>query len=405
MTHSESVGMDFTAERAKVKSSATLGIMDQVRKLQRAGEDVIDLSAGEPDFVTPEHIRAYAKQALDEGYTFYSDTSGLMELRETIAEKVKRDNGIEASPKSEIVVTVGGKEAVYSAMMATVNPGDEVIVPDPYWVSYVPCIELCGGHPVYLPLEESESFRISASQVEKILTARTKMLILNSPNNPTGSVAARSDLDALADLAKHKHFLVLSDELYEKILFDGERHYSIASFAGMKDFSIVVNGFSKATAMTGWRLGYLITSKSIAARVVAIHSHLVTSACTFAQRAAALALRDERTDKSIKEMVSEYQLRRDMVMRELRKIDGISCYPPKGTFYAFPNVSVFALKSQGLASELLSKAKVAVVPGDAFGIRNERFIRLSFATAREKLKTALERIQEIMPAFQRSRGS
>ena len=216
-----------------------------------------------------------------------------------------------ADPKSEIVVTVGGKEAIYSAMMAIVNPGDEVIVPDPYWVSYVPCIELCGGHPVYLPLEESEGFRISASQVEKVITARTKMLILNSPNNPTGSVAARPEVDALADLAKQKHFLVLSDELYEKILFDGERHYSIASFAGMKDLSIVVNGFSKATAMTGWRLGYLIASKSIAARVVAIHSHLVTSACTFAQRAAALALRDERTDKSIKEMVSEYQLRRD----------------------------------------------------------------------------------------------
>jgi len=405
MTHSESVAMDFIAERAKVKPSATLGIMDQVKKLQRAGEDVISLSAGEPDFVTPEHIRAYAKQALDEGYTFYSDTPGLMELREAIAEKLQRDNNIEADPKSEIVVTVGAKEAIYSAMMATVNPGDEVIVPDPYWVSYVPCIELCGGHPVYLPLEESEGFRISASQVEKVLTARTKMLILNSPNNPTGSVAARSDIDALADLAKQKHFLVLSDEVYEKILFDGERHYSIASFAGMRDLSIVVNGFSKATAMTGWRLGYLTAPKSIATRVTAIHSHLVTGACTFAQRAAALALRDERTDKSIKEMVSEYQLRRDMVMRELRKIDGISCCSPRGTFYAFPNVSAYTLNSQELASELLNKAKVAVVPGDAFGIRNKRFIRLSFAAAREKLKIALERIQEIMSALQRRKGS
>ena len=319
MTYRESVAMNLIAERAKIKSSATLGIMDQVKKLQRAGEDVISLSAGEPDFITPEHIRDYAKQALDQGYTFYSDTPGLMELREAIAEKLQRDNNIVADPKSEIVVTVGGKEAIYSAMMATVNPGDDVIVPDPHWVSYVPCIELCGGHPVYLPLNESEGFRISASQVEKVVTARTKMLILNSPNNPTGSVAARSDIDALADLAKRKHFLVLSDELYEKILFDGARHYSIASFAGMKDLSIVVNGFSKATAMTGWRLGYLTAPKSIAARVVAIHSHLVTGACTFAQRAAALALRDERTDKSIKEMVSEYQLRRDMVMGELKK--------------------------------------------------------------------------------------
>ena len=231
------------------------------------------------------------------------------------------------------------------------------------------------------------------------------MLILNSPNNPTGSVAGRSDIDALADLAKQKHFLVLSDELYERILFDGERHYSIASFAGMKDLSIVINGFSKATAMTGWRLGYLTAPKSITTRVIAIHSHLVTGACTFAQRAAALALRDERTDKSIKEMVSEYQLRRDIVMEELRKIDGVSCCSPKGTFYAFPNVSMYAMNSQELASELLTKGKVAVVPGEAFGIRNRSFIRLSFATAREKLKIALERMQEIMPTLQRGKGS
>ena len=212
--------MNFIAERAKVNPSATVGIMDQVKKLQRAGEDVISMSAGEPDFVTPEHIRAYAKQALDERYTFYSDTPGLMELREAIAEKLQRDNDIEADPEDEIVVTVGGKEAIYSAMMATINPGDDVIVPDPYWVSYVPCIELCGGHPVYLPLKESEGFRISASQVERVLTTRTKMLILNSPNNPTGSVAAKSDIGALADLAKQKRLLVLSDELYERILFE-----------------------------------------------------------------------------------------------------------------------------------------------------------------------------------------
>jgi aminotransferase len=404
MIHRESEGMNFIAERAKIHSSATVGIMDQVKKLRRAGEDVISLSAGEPDFVTPEHIRDYAKQALDQGYTFYSDTPGLIELREAIADKLRRDNDIEANPEGEILVTVGGKEAIYCAMMATINPGDEVIVPDPYWVSYVPCLELCGGRPVYLPLDESAGFRISASQVEKAVTTRTKMLILNSPNNPTGSVVTRADLDALADLAKRKHFLVLSDELYEKILFDGERHYSIASFAGMKDLSISVNGFSKATAMPGWRLGYLAAPKSITARVATIHSHLVTGACTFAQRAAALALRDERTEKSIKEMVSEYQLRRDIVMDALKQIDGISCCSPKGTFYAFPNMSAYEMKSQELASELLNKAKVAVVPGAAFGVRNESFIRLSFATAKEKLKTALDRMQEIMPTFQKRKG-
>ena len=249
--------MSFIAERAQIGTSPTVQISDRAKELKRAGEDIISLSAGEPDFLTPEYIRAYAKQALDEGYTYYPEVPGLLELREAIAEKLKRDNGIDASPKDEIIVTVGGKEAIFLAMMATVNPGDEVIVTDPAWVSYVPLIQLAEGKPVYLPLSESDGFRISAEALERIVSSRTKMLIINSPNNPTGSVLSKPDLETIADLAIHKRFLVLSDELYEKIIFDGEKHYSIASFPGMKDLGITVNGFSKSLAMTGWRLGYM----------------------------------------------------------------------------------------------------------------------------------------------------
>jgi aminotransferase len=386
--------MSFIADRCGVKPSATMQILDRVKALKRAGEDVISLSVGEPDFATPEHIREYAKQALDEGYTFYPDAAGLWELREAIADKLERDNNIDANPASEIIVTVGAKEAIFAAMMATISPGDEVIVADPCWVSYVPCIELAGGKPAYLPLHESEGFRVSPDRLERIVNRKTKMLIVNSPNNPIGSVMSKSDLGAVAELAKRRKFLVLSDEIYEKIVFDGERHLSIASFPGMEEFSVTVNGFSKSMAMTGWRLGYLVAPSSIAKCVTAIHGHLVTGACSFAQRAAALALRDERTDKTVRDMIEEYQVRRDIVVRELAKVNGISCFSPKGTFYAFPNIASIGLKSQELAMKLLDRSKVAVVPGDAFGKCGEGFIRLSFATSRDRLKIALERIRD-----------
>ena len=331
--------MDFLAKKTDIAGSATIQLLDRVKELKRAGHEVISLSAGEPDFVTPEHIRTYAKRALDEGYTFYSDSAGLIELREAIAEKLRRDNGIEADSKNGVVVTVGGKEAIYAAMMATIDLGDEVIVPDPCWVSYVPCILLAGGKPVYLPTDLSSNFRISAERLEETITRRTKMLVINTPNNPTGSVIHRDELEAIADLAKRKEFLVLSDELYEKIIFDSTEHVSIGSLPGMEDFTVTVNGFSKAYAMTGWRLGYLAAPPPIAERVVTIHGHMVTGACTFAQRAIALAMRDDLTEKTVDEMVAEYSKRRDLVVDELGKITGVNCTKPQGTFYAFPNIS------------------------------------------------------------------
>jgi aspartate/methionine/tyrosine aminotransferase len=388
--------MDFLAKKTAIPGSATIQLLDRVKELRRAGQDVISLSAGEPDFVTPEHIRMYAKRALDEGYTFYPDSAGLIELRDAIAEKLRCDNGIEADPSRGIVVTVGGKEAIYAVMMATIEPGDEVIVSDPCWVSYVPCILLAGGRPVYLPADISNGFGISAELLERAISKRTKMLIINTPNNPTGGVINRNDLEGIADLAKHKEFLVLSDELYEKIIFESKEHVSIASLPGMEDFTLTVNGFSKAYAMTGWRLGYLAAPPGIAERVVAIHGHMVTGACTFAQRATALAMRDPLTEKALEEMVAEYSRRRDLVVDELKEIAGIECTKPEGTFYAFPDISRYGLHSAEFALKLLDGAKIAVVPGDSFGSRGEGHIRLSFATSRDNLATAFNRMRHVM---------
>ena len=382
--------MDFLAKKTAIPESPTIQLLDRVRELKRTGQEIISLSAGEPDFVTPQHIREYAKNALDEGYTFYSESAGLFELRTAIADKLQRENGIQADPSKAIVVTVGGKEAIYAAMMATIDPGDEVIVPDPCWVTYVPCILLAGGKPVYLPTDAPHGF----GQLEDAITSRTKMLIINTPNNPTGAVIHREELETVADLAMRRKFLVLSDELYEKIVFDSNKHVSIGSLPGMEEFTITVNGFSKAYAMTGWRLGYLVATPRIAERVVAIHGHLVTNACTFAQKAVALAMRDEFTEKSVEEMVAEYSKRRDLVMAELQKIPGIRCARPQGTFYAFPDVSQYGLSSADFALRMLNEAKVAVVAGDSFGRRGEGHIRLSFATSRDNIAAAFNSMRQ-----------
>ena len=382
--------MDFLAKKTAIPESHTIQLLDRVRELKRTGQEIISLSAGEPDFVTPQHIRAYAKNALDEGYTFYSESAGLFELRTAIADKLQRENGIQADPSKAIVVTVGGKEAIYAAMMATIDPGDEVIVPDPCWVTYVPCILLAGGKPVYLPTDAPHGF----GRLEDAITSRTKMLIINTPNNPTGAVIHREELETVADLAMRRKFLVLSDELYEKIVFDSNKHVSIGSLPGMEEFTITVNGFSKAYAMTGWRLGYLVATPRIAERVVAIHGHLVTNACTFAQKAVALAMRDEFTEKSVEEMVAEYSKRRDLVMAELQKIPGIRCARPQGTFYAFPDVSQYGLSSADFALRMLNEAKVAVVAGDSFGRRGEGHIRLSFATSRDNIAAAFNSMRQ-----------
>ena len=382
------------ASRTEVPGSPTVGMISRVKAMRRSGVDVISLGAGEPGFVTPEHIREFAKKALDEGHTFYSDSAGLVELRTAIAEKTKRDNRFDVDPNSEVLVTVGGKEAVFDAMMASLDPGDEVILTDPCWVSYEPCVTFAGGVPVKIPLLEENEFKMDTEKLKKSVTSKTKLIVVNSPNNPTGGVMEKSDLEAVAEIAIEKDLAVLSDELYEYLVYDGVKHTSVASLPGMKDRTITVNGFSKAFAMTGWRLGYMIADKQIISRVKVIHEHSVTGPATFVQRAAALALHDERSWKFVNEMRLEYEKRRNVVVEELARITGFSCTKPRGAFYAFPNVSQLGKTSVEMSDLLLERARVATIPGVGFGEGGEGHIRLTFANPEDESREALRRIKE-----------
>jgi aminotransferase len=391
--------MRSIADRAKIPRSATVGIENKAAEMKRSGVHVISLAAGQPDFVTPEHIREYAKKALDEGYTFYPPSPGLPELREAISRKLAEKNSIEADPKSEIIVTVGGKQGVFSTILTLINPGDEVIMADPSWVTYDPCVRLAGGRIVPVPVYERDQFRLMPEAISRAITSKTKLVIINSPNNPTGSVLREEDLKGIADLARDKDLFVLSDEIYEYLIYDDLKHFSIASLPGMKERTITVNGFSKAYSMTGWRLGYLVGPKELVQHILAVHEHSVTGPASFAQRAAAQALEDPRSEQSIKDMVAEFNKRRDVIVEGLNSIPRVSCVKPSGAFYAFANISALGRSSMDVADLLLEKAHVASVPGSAFGMRGEGFLRLSFANSRENILEALNRMRVALKAI------
>jgi len=388
--------MRAVAERAKIPRSATVGIENKATEMKRAGVEVISLAAGQPDFVTPQHIREYAKKALDEGYTFYPPSPGLPELREAISEKVTKKNGIEADPRSEIIVTVGGKQGVFSTILTLIGPGDEVIIADPSWVTYEPCVTLAGGKIVPVPVREQDQFRLMPEAISKAITTKTKLVIINSPNNPTGSVLTKEDLKEIAELACDKDLFVLSDEIYEYLVYDDLKHFSIASLPGMKERTITANGFSKAYSMTGWRLGYLVGPREIVQHILAIHEHSVTGPASFAQRAAAQAMKDPRSQQSIDTMVTEFDKRRTVIVEGLNEIPGISCIKPSGAFYAFANIAALGKNSMEIANHLLEKANVATVPGAAFGTRGEGFLRLSFANSKENIVKALDRMRDAL---------
>ena len=384
------------AERAKIPRSATVGMQNKAMEMKAAGINVISLAAGEPDFITPAHIREYAKRALDEGYTFYPPSSGLPELRKAIAEKLARENNIRVDPKTEIIVTVGAKQAIFSTVLAVLDPGDEAIIADPSWVTYDPCVKLAGAKAIPISVREEDALRLSPDAVSKAVTKKTKLIILNSPNNPTGAVLRREDLEAMADIAEKKDLLVISDEIYEPLVYDGLRHYSIGALEEMRERTITVNGFSKAYAMTGWRLGYLAGPKEIVEHILAVHEHSVTGPCSFAQKASAEALNDPRSAEWVGKMRIEYQKRRDLMVEELNKILGVSCVKPSGAFYAFPNIASFKRSSTEISEYLLDKAHIATVPGSAFGEGGEGFLRLSFATSPENIKEALTRMRSAL---------
>ena len=384
-----------------IAPSVTLGIDARAKALLAAGEDVIGLAAGEPDFDTPEYIRDAAKYALDHGMTRYTPVPGTVKLREAIAKKLLTDNGLAYDP-SEIIVTNGAKHALFGALAAIVNPGDEVLLPAPCWVSYPEMIRMNDGVPVMVPGAEEDDFLVSASQLAPYVTERTKALILNSPNNPNGCVWPREMLEGIAKLAVEKGFYVIADEIYEKLIYEGE-HVSIASLSPeIKAQTIVINGHSKAYAMTGWRVGYAAGPKKLIAAMGAHQSHAASNCSSITQHAAMVAL--QSGEEIISAMATEFDARRVLMDQLIAGIGGLSARLPKGAFYTMMNVSgAFGKRLPGgapiltaddFAAQLLDAVKVAVVPGTAFGAPNH--VRLSYATSQEKIKAGMARIASFM---------
>lgn len=370
----------------------------EIRKLfdlAQGVEGLISLGIGEPDFDTPEHIKEYAKEALDKGLTHYGPNAGLMVLREAIAEKLKRDNGIEADPGTQIMVTVGANQGLLMGFAAFLKDNEEVLIPSPAFVSYAPAVILTGGKPVEVPTHEENEFRLTVDDLKKYVTPKTRALIINTPNNPTGSVLTKKDLEEIADFAVEHDLTILSDEVYEYFVYDGVRNHSIASLNGMFERTITINGFSKTFAMTGWRLGFVVAPEWIIEKLTRFQMYNSTCPVTFAQYAAAKALGDERSWKAVEEMRREYDRRRNLVWKRLNEM-GLPTVKPKGAFYIFPRTRDTGLTSKEFSELMIRDAKVALVPGSAFGSAGEGFARISYATAYEKLEEAMDRMEKIL---------
>ena len=379
----------MTAKRLQnITESATLRISNLANELKSQGKDIISFSLGEPDFNTPGHIIDAAKASLDRGDTHYTPSPGIPELRKAIAEKLKKENKIEAK-MGNIIVTPGAKQAIFEVMLSVLQEGDEAILFDPAWVSYDPCIKLAGAKTVWAPTTRDDGF-IPAG-LSDYITKKTKLIVINSPCNPTGGVYGRETLKEIADLALDNNILVLSDEIYEKIIYDRE-HFSIGSLDGMQDLTITVNGFSKAYAMTGWRLGYVCAPKEIYEQMLKLHSHSVSQATSFVQYAGIPALQGDQT--CVADMVKEFRARRDLLVVGLNRL-GIKCACPDGAFYAFADVSEYG-SGEKVAELLLNKAFVATTPGAAFGEAGNDFIRISYATSQERIREALRRMEAVL---------
>lgn len=356
-------------------------------------KDAISLGVGEPDFDTPWRVRDEAIYSLEQGRTFYTSNSGLKELKEEIAVYLNRKYNLTYNPSNEIIVTVGGSEAIDLALRAMLDPGDEVLIPQPSYVSYDPCTVLAGGVTVPIPLKEENEFRLTAKELEDAITDKTKILVLPFPNNPTGAVMERKDLEALVDVIIKHDLFVLTDEIYSELSYGEEEHVSIASFAGMKERTIYINGFSKAFAMTGWRLGYACGPENIISQMLKIHQYAIMCAPTTSQYAAVEALRN--CDDEVAAMKEEYNGRRRYLVRRLREM-GLKCFEPYGAFYIFPSIQEFGMTSEEFATRFLQEQKVAVVPGSAFGASGEGFVRISYAYSLEQLQEALDRMEKFI---------
>ncbi len=353
---------------------------------------VISLTVGQPDFVTPWHIRKEAIRSLEDGETYYTSNSGLLELREEIGKYLTRRFSLTYDPKKEIIVTIGGSEAIDLAVRAVTNPGDEVIIPVPSFVCYGPITEMASGKAVFVNTYEKDKFKLTPETLKKAITPRTKLLILPFPNNPTGAIMTQEELEGIAEVVRDTDIIVLSDEIYAEMTY-GRKHVSIASLPGMRERTIVVNGFSKAYAMTGWRLGYVAAPFEITAQMYKIHQYAIMCAPTTSQYAAIEALK--HGDPDIENMTAEYDRRRRLIVDGLRKI-GFECFEPEGAFYVYPNVGKFGLSSDEFCERLLYEEKVAIVPGTAFGECGEGFARISYAYSVKHINTALGKIESFV---------
>lgn len=383
----------FAARVTSMQPSPTIAVSDRVRALRQEGHDVLDLGGGDPDFATPEHICRAAAEAMARGETHYVASAGILPLRQAIARKLRDENGIDVDP-SQIIVTPGGKSALFSAILALVGPGDDVVMFDPGWVSYEPMTTIAGAGIARIPLDPADNYRITREVIEPHLTPNARVLIVNSPNNPTGRVLTREELEVVAAIAQERDLIVISDEIYEKIVYDHHQHISIATLPGMAERTITINGFSKAYAMTGWRLGYLAAPAPIIKQVAKIHSHSVTCATSFAQYGAVAAL--EGPQGFIDTMVEAWDRRRRLISSGLSAIKGVHCPLPEGAFYAFADVSGTGMTGQEVARLLIDEARVGVTPGDAFGEVSANHIRLSFANSDDIIERSLERITRVL---------
>lgn len=372
----------------KIKPSGIRKFFDLVQEMP----DAISLGVGEPDFDTPWHIREEGIFSLEKGRTFYTSNAGLMELRKAIAGYLERKLKLHYDPVHEILVTVGGSEGIDLALRAMLNAGDEVILPEPCYVSYLPCIELADGVPVTIELKEENAFKLTPEELRAAITDKTKILILPFPNNPTGAIMTKEELEPIADIVKEHDLFVISDEIYSELTYQGE-HCSIASFPGMQERTIVINGFSKAFAMTGWRLGYTAGPQLILEQMTKIHQFAIMAAPTTSQYAAVEAMNNGDDDVDL--MRKSYNQRRRFVLQKFKDM-GLSCFEPEGAFYTFPCIKEFGMSSDEYASRFLKEEKVAVVPGTAFGDCGEGFLRISYAYSIEELKEALGRLERFV---------
>lgn len=385
--------MDSLSKRVtSVTPSLTLSVTNQTKALRAAGEEVYGLAGGEPDCDTPDFIKQATYKALEEGKTKYTPAAGIPELREAISEKLKNENKVDYEPR-QICVTSGAKQACYNAILSVVEEGDEVIIPSPYWVSYPEMVKLAGGVPVLVETKESNRWKITADEFEEAMSPRTKMIILNTPGNPTGSVYSREEIEGIVEVASYEDIIILADEIYEHLVYGEEKHVSVASVnEDAYNLTITVNGFSKSYSMTGWRIGYTAAPEAIAKALSTIQGHTSSNATTFAQYGALEALTNDASEGFIENLRGEYDVRRQFMLSRLKAIPNVSVVEPKGAFYFFVNCTELGLKSVNLCDKLLTRYKVAAVPGVAFG--HDMGVRISYCTTLDILNEGITRFEE-----------